>query len=334
MRERVAPARPAPREPRSDDATTPGPGPLGNARHRVRHVRRRLRRGYRRLPTPLRRFASWLRSPEFLTTSSSLAFYAMVSLPPMVLLSFWVAGLAVDESALQDLGTEVGDQAPEQLPVADILRALIDVAAQTGPVAAVAAIWPATTYGAALARAFSAIAPESERRIRGWKGRLLALVIIAVLPLAVFSGLATLYLVPLLLGAGPWLRLALGSGTVLVVGLVIALIYGLFELWETRWQDVAIGAATAVGMVALTTVGYLVYLEFADFTDRYGPTALATAVLLGLWLLLGNAALLAGYRVMSRRARRRQRSAPEDGAPRTGPTAPPTRPAGPSAPAG
>lgn len=296
-----------------EDAAAVG-GRFTAARERVRYLRHQLAQRYHRVPRPVRRFAGWLRSPEFVTTSSSLAFYAMVSLPPMVLLGFWIAGWFVDEASLQELGAEVGGQAPESLPVADILSALIDVAARTGPLAAVAAVWPATTYGAALARGFSAIAPQSERRIRGWRGRLLALVIVAALPFAVFSGLAAVYFVPRLLGGGVWLQLTLGLGTLLVLGLLIALIYQLYQLRDTRWTDVAVGAATATGLVALTTAGYLGYLEFADFTERYGPTALATAVLLGLWLLLGNAALLAGYRVMSRRAYRRSgRRPPQPG---------------------
>ncbi|MGY1847912.1 MULTISPECIES: YihY/virulence factor BrkB family protein [unclassified Blastococcus] len=290
------------------------------ARERVRRLRRRLGEGYRRVPEPARRFLAWLRSPEFLTTSSSLAFYAMVSLPPMVLLGFWGAGLVVDQSALQDLGTEVDAQAPDQLPVADVLRALIDVAAETGPVAAVAAVWPATTYGAALARALSEVAPRSEQRMRGWKGRLLALAIIAVLPVAVFSGLAALYLVPRLLGSGTAVRIAMGLGSLALLGVLIGLVYALFRLWETRISDVVVGAATATCLVAATTGGYLVYLEYADFTARYGATALATAVLLGLWLLLGNAALIAGYRVMARRvhARRPRDPGPDDARDRAG----------------
>lgn len=265
----------------------------------------RLRERWQRLPDPVRTFLTWLRSPEFVTTSASLAFYALISLPPMVLLGFWVAGLLVDPSALQQLGDQLGSRAPEQLQVSGILRALIDVAGRIGPVAAVAAVWPATTYGAALARAFTAIAPKAERRIRGWRGRLLALVLIAVLPVVVFSGLAALYVVPRLLGSGAGLAAALAVGALVLLCGLIALVYVLFRLWDTRWDDVLIGAGSATAAVAVTTAGYLIYLHFSDLTARYGATALATAVLLGLWLLLGNAALLAGYRLMSRRARRR-----------------------------
>ena len=278
---------------------------------RVRGVRRQLRHGWQAVPAPVQRFLGWLRSPEFVTTSSSLAFYAMISIPPMVLLGFWIAGWFIDESTLTDLGTEVDSRSPDQLPVADVLRALIEVAARTGPVAAIAAVWPATTYGAALARAFTAVAPEAEHRIRGWRGRLLALVLIATLPFVVFTSLATLYLVPQVVGQGMLLTVALGVGALLVLGTLIGLLYALFRLQDTSIGDVAAGAAVATGLVGLTTGGYLVYLQFADFTQRYGATGLATAVLLGLWLLLANAALLVGYRLALKRAARRRPGAPE-----------------------
>ncbi|OMQ14626.1 hypothetical protein A7K94_0215270 [Modestobacter sp. VKM Ac-2676] len=253
------------------------------------------------------RFGRWVRGPEFFTVAASLAFYAMISIPPMVLIAFWIAGAFVDDPTLEGLGSQVDGQTPDQLPVGEVLRALIDIAARAGPVAVVSAAWPATAYGAALARAFTQVAPESERRIRGWRGRLLALVLIAVLPLVVFSALAALYVVPRLFGTGWALTALLGLGAFTVLALVIALVYALFQLRDTRWQDVAVGALIAAGLVALTTAGYLVYLEFfADFSDRYGTSSLATAVLLGLWLLLGNAVLLVGYRLMLRRAIRRQ----------------------------
>jgi uncharacterized BrkB/YihY/UPF0761 family membrane protein len=267
-------------------------------------LRDRLSGRWHALPDSVRTFLTWLRSPEFVTTSASLAFYALISLPPMVLLGFWAASWFVDDAALQNLGSAVGQQAPHQLRVDELLRTLIDVAAQIGPIAAIAAVWPATTYGAALARAFTAIAPKAERRIRGWRGRLLALVLIAVLPLAVFSALAALYVVPRFLGEGLLQRVALGLGALLLLLGLVSLVYRLFGLWDTRWDDILIGAAAATLTVAATSAGYLVYLRYTDLTARYGAV-LATAVLLGLWLLLANAALLAGYRLMSRRARRR-----------------------------
>jgi len=273
-------------------------------------LRQRLRRGRQAVPVPVQRFVDWLRSPEVVTTSSSLAFYAMISLPPMVLLAFWIAGWFIDESALADLGTEVDDRSPDQLPVADVLRTLIQVAAGTGPIAAIAAVWPATTYGAALARAFTAVAPQAQHRIRGWRGRLLALVLIVTLPLVVFSGLAALYLVPQVVGQGQLLTVALGAGGLVILGTLIGLLYSLFRLRNTSIGDVVVGAGVAASLVSAATAGYLIYLQFADFTQRYGPTELATAVLLGLWLLLGNAALLVGYRLMLKRAARRQPGAP------------------------
>ncbi|WP_409331927.1 YihY/virulence factor BrkB family protein [Trujillonella humicola] len=283
------------------------PGRPRGLRGRWRRLSDRARRRYRRLPRPVRTFTAWLRSSEFLVTSSSLAFYAMVALPPMVLITFWVAGVFVDEEALGDLGREVDDQSPDRLPVADVLQGLIEVAGRIGFTAVLAAVWPATTYGAALARAFGEIAPATERQIRGWRGRLLALVVIAVLPATVFLGLASIYLLPRLLDPGWPLRLSLGAGTLVVCMAFVALVYWLFELHDTRWTDVVLGAATATALIATSTAGYVVYLEFSDFTERYGSAALATAVLLGLWLLLGNAALLVGYRVAMRRAHRRTR---------------------------
>ncbi|UOY01696.1 YihY/virulence factor BrkB family protein [Blastococcus sp. PRF04-17] len=253
----------------------------------------------------MRRFVDWLRSPEFVTTSASLAFYAMISLPPMVLIGFWIAGWFVDESALQELGGEVDEQAPAELPLADVLEGLIEVAGRTGALAAVAAVWPATTYGAALARAFSTIAPEADRRIRGWRGRLLSLVVIATFPLLVFSGLAATYVVPRLVGQGIGLTAVLGAGALALLSGVIGLLYSLFRLRDTGWREVATGAGVATALIGLSTAGYLGYLQFSDFTERYGTTWVATAVLLGLWLLLGNASLVVGYRVMLRRAAHR-----------------------------
>lgn len=264
-----------------------------------------------RIPEPVRRVFGWLTGNEFTLTSSSLAFYAMISIPPMTIIALWVAGAFLDDSVLQDLGSDVDQESPDELPLGDIVRGLIDVATRIGAFSMLAAVWPATAYGAALAKAFSMIAPESERAIRGWKGRLLSLAVVALLPLVVFAALAVLYVVPQLVDIeGPLFQIALAAAALLTFGLVVAVIFALFEVRETSIGDVVVGALMATGLQALVTGGYLVYLRFfADFEQTYGASSLATAVLLGFWLLLSNAVLLASYRLVLKRCRRRQEAA-------------------------
>ncbi|GAA0220564.1 hypothetical protein [Cryptosporangium japonicum] len=83
---------------------------------------------------------------------------------------------------------------------------------------------------------------------------------------------------------------------------LVAVIYGLYRLYDSSAGDVLLGAGLATVLEIAVSGGYLVYLrEFADFAQRYGRTFLAVTVLLALWLLLGNAVLLVGYRLMLRR---------------------------------
>ena len=284
----------------------------GRARVVLVAARHRLATRVRaRVPARARRVAGWLRSDEFLTTSSSLAFYAMISIPPMVLIALWVTGAVVADSTLQELGGQVEESAPDQLPVGAVVRSLIDLAAEAGVLSVLAAVWPATTYGAALGRAFENVAPRSPDELPGWKGRLLALVLVAALPLVVVGGLAVLYVVPRLIDDRPGsLTAGLAAVAVLALAALIALVFQLYAVRSTTWVDVVVGAAVATASIAAVSGSYLLYLElFADFQQRYGRTSLATAVLLGLWLLLVHAMLLLGYRVMLRRARGR------DGAP-------------------
>lgn len=268
----------------------------------------RAERALGRVPEPVRRAANWLTGSEFTLTSSSLAFYAMISIPPMTIIGLWVAGGFLDDSLLQELGDDVGKQSPDELPLGDVVRSLVDVATRIGAFSVLAAVWPATAYGAALAKAFSMIAPESERSIRGWKGRLLALGVVALLPLIVFAALAALYVGPQLVDEGGLVfRIALALAALLAFGVVVAVIFALFQVRDTSVGDIAFGAGVATSLQALVTGAYLLYLQlFADFEQTYGASSLATAVLLGFWLLLSNACLLLSYRLMLRRCLRRQ----------------------------
>ena len=258
----------------------------------------------RHVPEPVQRFVRWLRSDDFFSTSSSLAYYALMSIPPMVLVALWVAGGFLSDEALERLGSEVDEQSPGDLPVGEVLAALIEVATTVGVLSVLGALWPATAYGAALGRAFRAVTPRAQRRVRGMRGRLFALAIIALLPLAVFAGVAVLYLGPQLLpGTGWWLTAAFALAAYAIVVVVVAVIFLLYRMRDTKPHDVVFGAFLAATLMAVATGGYLVHLRFfADFESNYGASGLATLVLLALWLMIVNACLIIGYRVMLRRA--------------------------------
>jgi hypothetical protein len=92
----------------------------------------------------VQRFGRWLIGDELFTTGSSLAFYALLSLPPMVLIGLWFVGVFVDDGSLQSLGQDVEGQAPDALPIGDVVRSLVDVATQVGWLSILAAVWPST----------------------------------------------------------------------------------------------------------------------------------------------------------------------------------------------
>lgn len=275
---------------------------------RLEQVRGAAESARGRVPEPVMKIWRWLSGAEFYLTSSSLAFYALISLPPMSLIALWAVSGFVDVDVLRQLGDEVSEGAPDEFEIGEVVAGLIETATSVGWVSVVTALWPASAYGAALAKAFGMIAPEAEREVQGWKGRLLALVLIAVLPLVVFAGIAVAFVVPQLLDVdGLAFQAMLVAAAALVYFLVVLAIYALFQVRDETTLDLVVGAALATGGQAVLTVGYLLYLVVgADFEETYGQTALAAVVLLGLYLLFSNAVLLSSYRYVLRRCRLRE----------------------------
>jgi uncharacterized BrkB/YihY/UPF0761 family membrane protein len=261
----------------------------------------------RRTPQPVRKVYGWFTGDEFFTTSSSLAFYALISLPPMTLIALWIAGVFVDADTLRDLGDEVSREAPDDVELGEIVAGLVETATTLGFLSVVAALWPATAYGAALAKGFGMVAPEPEREVRGWQGRLLSLALVATLPLVVFGAIAVTFVVPRMLGLeGVVFQALLVLSAAVVFFLVVLLVFVLFRVREETKTDLFLGACLATGAQAVLTVGYLLYLRFgADFEETYGASSLAVVVLLGLYLLFSNAVLLSSYRYVLRRCHRR-----------------------------
>jgi YihY family inner membrane protein len=259
------------------------------------------------VPEPVRNLATWIRSDEALSTAASLAFFALISLPPSALIGLWIAGAVAGEARIETLGERVASMAPGDLEADNMIVGLVDVATTLGWVSVLAALWPATAYGADLARAFDRLTPTGRRPLDGIRGRVLVIVVIALLPLLVLAALLLVLFIPQLMGEELALRLA-GYAVAAVAAVAamtgfLALLYDLFSPADVGYRAALTGGAYAAGAITAISIGYAVYLRVgADFTDRYGSSAFATVILLGLWLYLTNGALLGGYKTSLLRA--------------------------------
>jgi len=196
----------------------------------------------RYLPGPTAHLVSWARSDESLSTAASLAFFALVSLPPTALIGFWAAGLMAGDERISQLGEQLAALAPAEMGADGMLLQLVEVAATLGWTSVLAALWPATAYGAGLARAFDRLTPTGRRRMDGLRGRVLVVVLIALLPLLILGALLVVLFLPQLLGEQVVVRvlgLAL-AGLIAVAALtaILALLYAVLPRRRRRRRGV------------------------------------------------------------------------------------------------
>lgn len=255
----------------------------------------RIDRVQKHLPKPVGEFLGRLREEDVLLPASGLAFYALISMAPLLIVSVWIVSLLLGDSRIQQLSEEVKNTAPRGLGLETLVQRVADEGTSLGVGAFVAALWPATAYGSALARGFERLDPGGED-LRGLRGRGLA--ILAILPLFVLGILGTAFFGTTLLQdgimaslLGPVIALAFGFAAAFVGS---AVIFWIFPLQRLPWGRLLPAAAIAAGFIAILSVGFVLYLNLgANFEDHYATSTIAGMVLLGVWLFLSNAVLLA-----------------------------------------
>jgi membrane protein len=257
-------------------------------------------RSVERLPGFLPAFVNRVRSADLLLFAGGLAFYGLISLAPLVVLSFWITGALVGEDRMEQLGENLAEMAPAGAEVEGFFDQMATIGTGVGVGALVAALWPATAYGSGLLRAFDRISHAPRRSMQGIRGRAKTLALLALMPLLLLGALFASYVATGTMNDGlvgmifSW-ALALAGG--LTAGFVaITLIYWLFGPDEIAWRHLALGSLLAAGGIAVMSLGYVVYMgEGADFEERIAGSGLAAIVLLGIWLYLANIIILAGY---------------------------------------
>lgn len=251
-----------------------------------------------RLPEPVAGLIDDLRGLDVFLYSAGLAFYALISIAPTVIVAMWVAGAALGDQRVQELGAELKRLAPSDLGIDDALRRVATQGTALGLPAVVTAIWPATAYGSGLTRAFDSLT-RRDHRMPGIRGRVVAMLVL--LPVVTVGTLVAVFLGTSVFGTEGWSRL-FGWAVGLLAGSAALFVGTALMLWiippaRPSPRGIAVGsAATAVGSSVLAVVILAVLSAGSNFKEHYATSALAGIVLIGLWLYLSNALLLASYR--------------------------------------
>jgi membrane protein len=257
-----------------------------------------------RLIRRVRRGLDAARADDLFLYSAALAFYGLISVAPLVVVALWVTSLVVGPAQIHEAAGELARFSPEALGADRALERVADLGTRLGVVAVIAALWPATAYGSALARVLDRLA--GDHNATGLRRRGAALGLVGVAPVLVLGSLLASYAgatafgdTPVELIGGLAVGLVFGSGATFVT---VAFIYRIFPSTPPDWRSTTHGALVAAVTIAVLSVAYVAYLRLgANFERRYASDALAAVVLLGLWLFAANSALLVGYRAAHRR---------------------------------
>jgi membrane protein len=232
--------------------------------------------------------------------SAGLAFYATVSIVPLAFLVLSVVALVLGDQRVHQLADAVGRVAPKNLAVDQLIRHIGQVATRTSVVAFVTGLWPATSYGAGLSRAFNDLSPKKDGSMRGLRGR--GLVLIVLLPVFILGALVGSYAGLQALGSSTPGRIA-GAVLALLTGFVggavgLTLIYRIFPPERLSWRSAWVATASTAAALTFLSLGYAIYLTLGtNFQEHYATSGLATFILLAVWVFLAQVLMLVGYKL-------------------------------------
>ena len=258
---------------------------------------------------------------ECLDLAAALTYYAVLAIFPAMLALLSLLGLVVDpresvDTALQVLRPLVSDQllSTVEQPLRELAQS--EAAGVALVVGLLGALWSASGYVGAFGRAMNRIYEIGEGR-PFWKLRptmilitLVAVLLIAlVLVLLVVSGPLTQSIgdviglgdqVLMVWEIAKWPVIAMA-----VMAVVAMLYYATPNVKQPKFRWISIGAAVAILVWLLASVGFALYLgTFANYSKTYGSLAGGIVALLFLWIT--NLALLLGAEIDSELERGRE----------------------------
>jgi membrane protein len=259
-----------------------------------------VRKGIRVAREVGREVVGHVRRHDLVFYAAGLTFYAAIAVVPLLLVAWFVTARVLGEELVRALTLALAEYAPTSLGLQEGVRSLGEVGPRLGVAAFAAALVPATSYGDGLVRAFDRVA-ERDRRAKGLRGRLLALVFVAALPPVVMAELGAVAVLPGALGFTGRFNLASVAVAFVVgwlsAGLLVGVLYRAFSPRAIQARALALGAALTGSFLSGMSLTWLFLLRFGvDVGIAFGGSdLLGTLVVAAVYLYLVQVVLLGGY---------------------------------------
>ena len=247
--------------------------------------------------------------------AAAVAFYALFSLAPMLVLVVAIAGYVLDASVVSEhifveLRNVVGVSAAEAVRATVAQAKLSDWSSQATVASIIVTLVGATATFAELKAALNGIlgyqrAPKTPLSKITWtflKARLLSAALVAGIGFMLIGSLAFDALLSLA-GAsfGPvftWFRLDL-IASVVVLGLAFAVLLMVLPDIKVCWIDALWGGSVAAGMFTLGKFGFAYYLAAAGTANAFGAAGSVAVTL--MWLFYSAAVFFFGAQIVRAR---------------------------------
>ena len=241
-----------------------------------------------------------IRRHDLVFYAAGLTFYAAIAVVPLLLVAWFVTSLMLGDEVVRTLTTALAAYAPTSLGLREAVESLGEVGPRLGIASFAAALVPATSYGDGLVRAVDRITGR-DRRAKGLRGRLLALVFVASLPPVVMAELGAVAVLPGALGfTGRFDLVSVAVAFVvgwLSAGLLVGVLYRAFSPRPLAAGPLALGAALTGSFLSGMSLTWLFLLRFGvDVGIAFGGSdLLGTVVVAAVYLYLVQVVLLGGY---------------------------------------
>ena len=238
------------------------------------------------------------------TYAAALAYRGLFGLFPFVLILVVLAdalGLAdFLKGAIDQASAEASQHVPQQLEQIQPLQRMIEQAEEQAGgellfFGVALALWSISALAGTLAEAFNAAYEVPETR-RWWKVSALSLAFGPILALIVIVSIGLMLVGPdlveriaelvgldeVFVSLWEWLRFPIALS---LLAMVLSLVYRFVPNARQRFRSVVLGAALAVVLWAISSVGFSIYLaNFADYGVTYGSLGAAVGLLYYLYL--------------------------------------------------